>query len=856
VTGTPFRAEVESTLPFRSAIRIPQSALSAMITDIRQAFRRLIKSPGFTIIAALTLALGLGANITVFSMMNEFLLRPLHVERPEELVFLMQKNPKLEVPYGFSYADYRDMRASMTGAPATEGSPTRPFSGLLAEAMFTVNLGEAGQIPERAWVHAVSDNYFEVLGVRAARGRLFRPDEATRAGADPIVVLGNRYWLEHFNGDPHVVGQTINLNGAPFTVVGIAPERFGGTEAMVQASMFVPATMYDILQPGQKGALERRGNTVFLVMGRLHPGVSAGQAREALQLMITRLLADYPDDHAPATARVVPEIMSRPSPHVSDFSLFALVALMVLAALVLAVAAANIANLLYARAAEAERVLAIRSSLGATRWRLVRYMLSESVLIALAAAVLGWFAADAFGQVLSGFALSADNPPTTQPTLDWRPPVFTLFAALVTGIATGLFPALRATRRDMLPLLNESTRSFSGARHPLRSLLVCGQVALSCVVLVCAGMAARSLQKLATINLGYDPENVLLASFDLELQRYDGQQARQFQKTLLDEVRALPGVETAALSRCTPFDRSMGLRGGIGAEGQPPPDRDEIFLIGCIATTPEWLDTIKLPLLSGRALSEHDTAETTRVAVINTAVAAHFWPGEDPIGKRLNFGGEHLVEVVGLVGEARYLMLGDQARPLLFIPMAQQPATNVTLGLRTSGNPLLLARPLREIVQRLDANLPVLNVRTLEEQIAQSPLGLMPLRLGVAIAVSQGALVLLLAIMGLYGLVSFAVANRTREIGIRMALGATRRDILTLIARPSMTLTVIGLLAGLALAFLITRPLAGLLYGVAPNDILVFAGVPTLIIVVTVLAAWLPARRAVRINPTEALRAE
>jgi predicted permease len=383
------------------------------------------------------------------------------------------------------------------------------------------------------------------------------------------------------------------------------------------------------------------------------------------------------------------------------------------------------------------------------------------------------------------------------------------------------------------------------------------QVALSCVVLVCAGLASSSMRELGGVDLGYNPRDVLLASFDLEMQRYDGERAAQFQKTLLDEVRAMSGVGSASLGTAAPFDRHLGFHGGIGAEGQPPPDRDDLFLIGMVRAAPQWLESMGMPLLSGRGLSEHDTADTTRVAIINRAVAEKFWPGQDPIGKRLTMdGGTALVEVVGLVGNARYFMLGDHARPMMFVPLAQNPAIDVTLAIRSTVDPLLLAGPLRLVVQRLNPDLPIDGVRTLEEQIARSPLGLMPLRLGVVIAGSQGFLVLLLAIMGLYGLVSFAVANRVREIGIRMALGATRSDILKLITRPSLLLAGVGLLVGMSLAFLVTRPLGGLLYGVSPDNPFVFAGAAVLIAVVVTLANILPARRATRISPVEALRAE
>jgi predicted permease len=432
---------------------------------------------------------------------------------------------------------------------------------------------------------------------------------------------------------------------------------------------------------------------------------------------------------------------------------------------------------------------------------------------------------------------------------------FTFVAALVTGVATGLVPAARATRQDVLPLLKEAGSTVGRTRHPLRSLLVVGQVAVACIVLVGAGLAVRSAHALANVNLGFRAQDVLLASFDLETLGLDRTRARTFQETLLREARNLPGVQSAGLARSAPFDIGGGLRGGIAAEGQPPPDRDEVYLVVFVPAEPGYLGTMGIPLLAGRALSERDTEKAPPVAIVNEAVARHFWPQQDPIGKRLTFGNGRPVEVVGLIGEIRYFMMADRDRPLIFVPLEQEFSASFTLAVR-SARAGTLARPITDLARGLEPGTPMPRIRMLEEQIVSSPLALMPVRLGAAIAGVQGALVLLLAIMGIYGLVSFGVARRTREIGVRRALGAGARDVLLLVARPSLFITAAGLAVGLLLGAALALPLAAVLYGITPHDPLVFGGVALLLIGVSVAAAWLPARRAMIVSPLEALRAD
>jgi predicted permease len=826
-----------------------------MLSDLRLAFRSLRRSPGFTIVAVLTLALGLGVNVAVFGIINEFMIRPLPVRAPRELAFVMQRNPKLmSMPFMLSYPDYRDLRSQIESTAEENRSVHDLFSDLIAYAPHAAHISEDGHGATRGWVHEVSDNYFEVLGVGAEVGRVFQAGEGVKRNADPLAILSHGYWVQRFGGDRGIIGRKLLINGAPFTVIGVTPKGFGGTEAMTQAQIFVPAMMADQLRPQAMGAIASRGNTSHMLMVRMRPGVTAAAAAPVIDRMLQNLIKAYPNDHAASTAILVPEALSRPSPFVSEYTGPALAALMLLAALVLAVAAANIANLLFARAADTERSLAIRSSLGATRGRLIRQLVAESMVLALLAAVVAWYLSAGFGAILSDIGTSTDNPPMATPEPSGWVLVFTVAAAVATGIATGIAPAWRATRLDVLALLKDGAPAGGRRRHPFRTMLVGAQIALACIVLVCAGLAVRSLRALQRVDLGFQPGNVLLATFDLEMQRYNIPRAENFQRELLRQVRALPGVVSAGLARSVPFDRNFAGRGGVGADGYVP-EKNELFIMGYIPVTPGYIEAMQMRLRSGRSFTDADDAKSRRVAVISNSVAAHYWPGQHPTGRHLIIE-DQSVEVIGVISEVRYLMMTEAQRPLVLVPQAQSFSPRVTLVARTRGSPLALASSIETISHRLDPGLPIHNLTTLEQHIASSPLGLMVLRMGTIIAATQGALVLLLSVMGVYGLVSFAVSRRTREIGIRMALGASAADVIRLVTRPSLTLTIIALVLGLAVARLLSRGLGSLLFGGLSGTAFVMAAVAVLLVAITVLACWLPARRALRINPVDALRAE
>jgi predicted permease len=602
------------------------------------------------------------------------------------------------------------------------------------------------------------------------------------------------------------------------------------------------------------GMIGQRGDTGFFMMGRLQPGVSLDQARAAVDVLMTRLVTNDPIHYAPqAKAVVLRESMSRPTPFVASVVPLIVSALMTMALLVLAIAAANVANLLLARAADRQRELAIRGALGASRWQLLRQLLVESVLLALGAAVVGMIAALCVIPSLSTIGPGGDFAPGRYTGADWRLFVFAFGLALVTGILAALLPALKATRLNVLPQLKEGAGTIAPARHLLRSALVVAQVAVSCVVLAVAGLAFRSLHNLSNVHLGFRPGNLLLASYDLGLQRYSTDQGRHFHAQLLEKVRALPGVRGASLAESVPFDIGGSLLGSVTAEGRP--DDANSQPVASVVAEYTFLKTTGFRVIDGRDFSSQDDPTAPRVAIINQVLARHLWPDESPLGKRLSCQGDPL-EVVGIVGEGRFWSMTDRSRPLLFRPLAQNYRGKATLAVRTMGDPLQLASAVQRTVRSLDPDLPLHDVRTMDQQIARSPMALMPLRMGSLFAGAQGLIALLLAALGIFGLVSFAVTRRTREIGIRMAMGARRIDVIRLVTLQSLELTFIGLVCGLLLTLGLTRVLARLLYGVSLTDITVFGGVVAVILAATGLACWLPAHRAASINPVETLRAE
>ncbi len=819
------------------------------MNDLKIALRRLVKQPGFTFVAVLTLALGLSANSTIFGMITVFFFDPLPVKDAERLAIIMQKTDVVEFPHGFAWLDFKDMRARVS-----------QFEDALALMISPANIGIAGQTPDRTWIEYVSGNYFAMLGVGPAIGRTWDPGEGDSPAQPPVVVLAHRYWQRQFGADPSIVGRSIALNGQPVTVIGVMPESFSGAQWSIASSAWVPAELAPQMMAGGKEMLQNRSAPAFKLMARLKPGVALTEARAATEVAVQQIAMEHRRDHRPSQVVLVLETRSRPEPSFSQFMPLAAVVFLGLVLLVLLIACANVANLMFSRAIARQREMGIRTAVGATRWQLVRQLLVESIVLALLACVVGSVLAHGFSFLISGFTPSGDIPVRTDSRWSWAAFAATVMLSILAGIGTGLVPALRATRLDLQSVLKEGGNTLAASsRHPFRSALVIGQVALCVLVLVCGGLFLESLRQVARQNLGFRRANLVMASLDLSLQRYADAEGQRFYSQVLDRLAMVPGVRSAALGGHVPFDYAMRFS-DVAAEGQAAVgtgSKDGYVSAGFCQVSTNYLRTMDIALLYGRDFSAADTPQAPRVVIVNETLARQLWGAADVVGKRLRMGrGDDLREVVGVVRNGKYFLLGEEPRPFVYTALAQHYATPVSLHVWSERDPLVLVPSIRRVLADLDANLPIYNVRTMEEHLRQSALALMPLRMAATLAGVQGLLGLCLAVMGIYGVVAYSVNQRTREVGVRMALGAQRFDVLRLVVRDGWRMTVIGLGIGLALALVVSLGLSRLLYGLDPMNVPVFVSVLLVLAVVALLACYLPARRALRVDPVVALRSE
>lgn len=816
------------------------------MNDLKLAVRQLRRSPGFAAVAVLTLALGIGANTAIYSMVNALFFQRLPVSRPAELVVVMQKTPFLPIPMGWPYADFKDLRERNDA-----------FTDLIAYLPTAVHLGVEGQSAERIWIELVSPNYFSMLGISAPQGRVFRPGEGEAPEADPLFVLTHDFWQRRFGGDTSIVGKTIHLNGKPFTAIGVTPPGFRSTEWAIAIDGFVPATMAASVVPDGEAFLTSRRADAFRLMGRLRPGVDAVQARSAVEVAFRRIADEHPREKENKRPLVIPEGRARPDPALSEVVPLLAVLFGGLVGLVLLIACANVANLMLARGAMRERELAIRHSLGAGRGRLIRQLVTESVVLALLAGVAALAVAHGMGALLSGFGEGGPIPVRSDHRWDWTVPAFTLGIALVAGVLTGLWPAWRATRPDVVGSLKEGSSTLAGPmRHRLGSLLVSSQVAMGLVLLACAGLFLRSLERADNLDLGFRPEHRLLASVDLALQGYSEERTREFRRGLLERVEAMPGVRSAALSTALPMYHQVDFI-GVGIEGGVPQAPDGSLPVNFAAVSPGYFRTAGTALARGRAIDATDTAEAPPVAVINEALARRLWPGEDPLGKRLQLGGNGpWAEVVGLTGTGRYFMLAEEPRPYLYLPLSQRHAGQLHLYLDTMVSPATLAPAVRDAIAQIDPHLPVANLLSMQDHLDRSAMAFMPLRMGALLTGAQGLLGLFLGTMGLYAVVAYVVRGRTREIGVRVALGADRGDIFRMVVRDGMRSVAVGAGIGLVLALGAGFGLSRVLFGLASFEPAVLVAVIVLLGLAAFLACWMPARRATRVDPVVALRTE
>ncbi len=814
--------------------------------DLRYAFRALRRSPGFALVAVLTLALGIGVNTTVYSILHGLLWRPLPVSQPARLAVIYGR-PAGGAFADLSYADYRDIRAASGDV----------FEDVIGYYPVPLSLSD-GTGNERAWGELVSGNYFHVLGVSAALGRSLQPTD-DRPGAPPAAVLSDAAWRRRFGGDTNAVGRPVRLNGRSFTVVGVAPRGFAGVYFVgFEPELWLPAHAYELVTQAGPGALEQRGGPTFRQMGRLRPGVGTSRAEAAVQTIAARLAADHPETNAGVGAAVLPERQTRPEPEMAGGFGLAASAFLGAVGLVLLVACANVANLLLARAAGRRREIALRLALGASRGRLVRQMLVESAVLAGAGALLGVLLA-VWGTDIVGAALRlpTDIPFAFEFGIDAPVLAYAAMTTIVAALAFGLVPALRASEGAIATTLKDGSPGAGAGRGRLRGALVVAQVAVTCVLLVVAGLAGRTFGAVRGVAPGFVTRGGVLASVSPTLERYDRDRGRAFYRDLLARVRAMPGVTSAGLVASMPLEFSS-FGSSVHVEGREPrPGGEGAWSAGWSAVSAGYFDAAGTRLLRGRDVGAGDTLGAPLVAVVNRTLAERAWPGADPIGRRLRLDTPDAaaVEVVGVVEDGKYRALTEVPQPYLFLPLDQKYPDGATLVVRTAADdPLTIVPALRGALAELDPEMPLSDVKTMDQLLAGRAL-LIP-RLAAQGAGALSLLTLALAVVGLFGVVSYSVSQRVREIGIRMALGAPRAVVLRLVLGEGLRLTGLGLAVGVPAAAGAALVIRGLLYGVGVADPGIFAGIVVLLVVVTLLATLLPALRAIGVDPSNALRAE
>jgi predicted permease len=816
--------------------------------DIQYAFRTLTKNPGFAIVGIVTLALGMAVNTTLFSVVNGFLLRPLPVPHPEQITVLGLRQAAVPGNHHFSYPDYQDLR-----------DQTDSFSDLFA---FRVSLASVAsdKKADHCLISRVSSNYFSALGITPAYGRLILPTEGRTPGADPIIVLGYSYWRKRFASDPEIVGKNVDLNEHPFTVIGVAPPEFHGTYSVLDMDAYIPfsaESREDPDNPIQK-VWESRVDRGLTLMGRLKPGVSLKQAQASLNVVTERIAQQHPDTEKGITVQLYPEKLARPEPDPENPVPAASFAFMAMAALVLLVACFNIANVLLVRATVRQREMAIRAALGAGQSRLVRQYLTESILLSAlgggAGLVLGSWAAGLLGSI----RLGAELPIQFDFHPDARVYLFSLGIVLFTGVVVGIMPALRASRTNVISVLHEGGRgSSSGPKRQLaRNALVAAQVAGSLVLLVVAGLFIRSLDKAQKISLGFNPDHVLDLSVDVGQISYKEPRGREAYREIESRVAALPGVESVAQSYTVPMGViSAGDRVYIKdhplESGQQPAD------LSYNSISSRYFDALQIPLLRGRKFTDADSEKAPAVAIVNQNMAKKFWPNEDALGRHFSIKGPTgpFMEVVGIVQDAKYQNVTEDPQPYFYVPLDQNYESIRTFYVRTSVPPENLALQIQSQIQELAPNLPITQVQTLNQAL-QGANGFFFFRFGAQLATVMGLLGLILAVVGIYSVVAYAAAQRTQEIGIRIAMGARPSDILKMVLRQGLGVVGIGLALGLIIAFAGTRVMAGLFVGIKPTDPLTFVTVVVVLTAIALFACWIPARRATRIDPLVALRYE
>ena len=808
-----------------------------MLLDLRLALRRLRQNPGFAAVAILTLALGIGANTATFSAINAVLFRSLPVAKSSEIVTLNETLGGNPMPT-LSYPNYRDIR-----------DRSSVFSGVVGFRILPVSLGLPGA-SQRVWGYTVTGNYFQVLGVNAIQGRAFTPEDDVKPGGHPLVVLSYQCWQKRFGGDPGAIGRVVKVNGMDFTVLGVMPRGFFGTELFYMPEVFFPIMMQKELEGGA-GNLEARANSNTFVDARLKPGVTVAQAESGVNSVARRLSEEYPKEDGGMKLVLTPPGLA--GSYLRGPAIGFASALFGVSSLVLLVACTNLASMLLARASDRRKETAIRLALGAERSRLVRQLLTESLVVALIGGALGALLTRWITSALATWRPPIDIPILVNVTPDYRVFLFALLVSMFTIVLFGLLPAWQSTKTDLIPALKNEAATERQRRWHLRDYLVATQIALSTILLVCSVLVVKSLQKAFDAPIGYDPRGAVTVSYDLNIQGYKQPQGREFHRRLLEKVRAIPGIESAAMVDIPPLGLNTSSS-SIFVEGKPRPKPAEAPTAYDYTISPEYFRTMRTRVLSGREFDLRDNRDSPRVAIVNQAFADKLLHGENPIGKRFFTGPSRVPwQIVGVVQDGKYFSLSEGRESAFWTPLEMDYSPVVALMARTSLNSNEALRLIRNTVHEMDPNVALYAAGSLIEMLN---VPLLPARLAAGALGVFGALAAILAATGIYGVMAYAVSRRAREIGIRMAIGASQSQVLTMIARRAAILIGSGTAVGLAAAFALGRLIERILYGVEPTDPATYVVVFGMMLTIALLACWIPAQRAIRIDPMTSLRQE
>jgi len=818
--------------------------------DVRHGARVLRKSPGFSAIAVLSLALGIGANTTIFTVINAILLHPLPVKDISQIVELDTIDTKTHVGFanatklGLSFRNFQDYQK--------QNEVLSGVACILPVPLTWSGRAEARQVNGSM----VSANYFDVLGLQPAAGRFFLSDEDTKLSGNNVAVISYSFWANKLGADRNEIGKTLTLNAMPYTVIGVAPKGFKGTFTFGSAEqVWVPTSMYPQILTGF--GLEFINDRRFLnalAFGRLKPGLGISQAEASLRTIASQLEKDFPKDNGGRSIALTPLAEAAVGVNQHDQIALAGTMMMTVVGLVLLIACANLANLLLARAARREREMGLRAALGASRQRLICQLLTECILLSLIGGAAGLAIAYAGRSVLWSFRPPFIQADSIDLSLDANVLIFTLGISLLTGLLFGVAPAFKASVPDLADTLKLGGRggSIGWGRNKLRSLLVVSEIALSLVALVGAGLFIRSMRDAQRMDPGFESKNLFMLAFDLGALHYDEGHGQQFLRAAVERANATPGVKAAAIA--SNFPLGGGFARTVFPEGEDESTGYRGTLTQLDDITIGYFDALRIPLLRGRLFTDADRKDTASVAIINEAMAKKFWPDKDAIGKRFHFFGDTtLREVVGIARNSVVNAIGEVPVPLVYLPVAQDYAPAPTLQVQTTGKPESVIAGVRAQIQSLEPNLAITNVQTIGEIIDQ---GLWAPEMGAALLTVFGGLAMVLAAVGVYGVLAYSVTQQTREIGIRMAMGAERRDVLALVVGQGLKLAGAGVALGILVALGLTRQLSSLLFGVSAYDPLTYGGVTLILVIVALLACYIPARRATRVDPLIALRYE